>query len=94
MAVSIQNPFGSDNPGGTRGTQRRRKPKGFEMKEKVEAPKCLEVFLDNICQLPAGHRGKHRDTRDRWVAWTDSGAKRVLAESAQKQEKKAATIEV
>jgi hypothetical protein len=42
--------------------------------------KCTSSCLDEVCELPAGHRGKH------WhggCSWTDQGAERVNKESAQ-----------
>ena len=45
---------------------------------------CGATFDDAVCTKKKQHFGKHLDERGGhgWVAWTDAGAARVLAERA------------
>jgi len=48
--------------------------RGLNMEEQKQ---CTSVCGDNRCQLPAGHKGKHRLDG---CNWTDAGAERVNKE--------------
>jgi hypothetical protein len=50
-----------------------------------QKPKCGCIFGVYVCDLVAGHWGKHRVGG---VSWTDAGAARVAKEEAAKAEKK------
>jgi len=43
----------------------------------MEEQQCTSVCGDNRCQLPAGHKGKHRLGG---CSWTDAGAERINKE--------------
>jgi len=45
-----------------------------------ECEKCESICGEERCQLPEGHRGKHRQGG---CSWTDAGAARINAELAE-----------
>ena len=56
------------------------------MEKKSE--KCPSVCGDLNCELPAGHKRKHRDAKDgtQFNQWTDGGAERVNKEYLLRQQ--------